>query len=239
MITQKLEELILKGRGAFKTFVAGATQKNTIPIKEDHFIIITDITYFSSMFRDINFESDGRVLLENMNTQIQIFSDKAFNRFMFRNNFSLLAMGAGAPTTEFTNAPSGSTTINTYLIHTEAVSITFSKARNFIVANNGICGVKNPASSVPNDYGKEGLLNSLPISREMQYIEAGIPYTVNPINNFGTPILLAGASFKELAFPITPATNIPDTERFGSGSYPICHINYVEIKGKPTDLTNR
>jgi hypothetical protein len=158
---------------------------------------------------------------------------------MFRNNFAPLAMGNGpAPTSEFTNAPSGSTTINTYLIHTEAVSITFSKGRNFTVANNGICGVKNPASSVPNDYGKEGFQNSLPISREMQYIDAGTPYNVNPVNNFGTPILF-GASFKELAFPITPATNIPDTERFGSGSYPICHINYVEIKGKPTDLTNR
>ena len=238
MITQKLEELILKGRGSFKTFVAGATQKNTIPIKEDHFIIITDITYFSSMFRDINFEGDGRVLLENMNTQIQIFSDKAFNRFMFRNNFSALVMTAGGQGSEFTNAPSGSTTINTYLIHTEAVSITFSKGRNFSVASNQVLGVKNPANKIPNDYGKEGFDNSIPVSTFMQYIDAGTPYNVNPVDNFGTAILL-GAQFKELAFPITVNTNIPDSERFGSGSYPILHVNYVEIKGKPTDLTNR
>lgn len=237
MLTSKLEELILKGRGAFKTFVAGATQKNTIPIKEDHFIIITDITYFSSMFLEQNNESAGDILLDNMNTQIQIFSNKNFNRFMFRNNFSALAMGDGGPAQAFVNAPAGSTTINLYLIHTEAVSITFSKAVNFNNGIAGILGVKNPANNPPNDYGKDGFNNSLPIDLEMNYIEGGNFYQINPVNNFGTG--LNQGYFKELAFPVTVKTDIKQKERLSSAGYPILHVNYVEIKGKPTDLGNR
>jgi hypothetical protein len=237
MITQRLEELILKGRGAFKTFVAGATQKNTIPIKEDHFIIITDITYFSSMFLEQDNESAGDIILDNMNTQIQIFSDKNYNRFMFRNNFSGLAIGNGLPTNNFVNAPSGSTTLNVYLIHTEAVSITFSKGKNFKNGIAGTLGVKNPANNPPNDYGQEGFNNSLPVDLVMNYIEGTSIYQVNPVNNFGT--FLNQGLYKEIAFPVTPLTDIPQSERLGSACYPICHINYVEIKGKPTDLGNR
>lgn len=238
MITSKLEDLILCGRAAFKTFVAGATQKNTIPIKEDHFIVITDITYFSSMFLEENNESAGDVIARQMNTQVQVFSNKNYNRFMFRNNFSPLAVGNGAPTKEFINAPSGSFTINTYLIHTEQVSVTFSKAVDFDGQLTGILGVKNPANNYPNDYGKEGLVNSLTVDWEMIYQPIpGQIFTVNPVNNFGTPI--QQGYFKELAFPVVKQTDIPSKERLKSYGYPICHINYVEIKGKPSDLGNR
>ena len=233
MITPKLEELILKGRASFRTYVSGGGQKCTLNIKQDHFIIITDITYFNSMHVDRYSDlSDGDLLLNQFNTQVTIFSNKAYNRFMFRNNFAPLQTQNG-----LINMPTGNTTINTYLLHTEDVSFTFSKGKDFRNISQNIAPAKNPAQSVPSDYGKDGLNNSIVVSQQMIYQAPAVFATVNPLDLTGSG--LTNGTFRELAFPICDDTNIPREQQYMSFAYDILHVNYVEIKGKPTDITNR
>ena len=50
MLSPKLEDLILKGRAFFRTAVIGGTQKATINIDDDRFIIITDMIYFPGFY---------------------------------------------------------------------------------------------------------------------------------------------------------------------------------------------
>jgi hypothetical protein len=237
MITTKLEDLIFKGRASFKTYIAGGGQKCTLNIKQDHFIVITDITFFSALhlekFAD---RRNLNPLLDKLNTQVAIFSDKAFNRFIFRNNFSLAQVEKDVEQYEFINLPSGNCTINTYLIHTDNVSFTFSYAKDFNFIRTNIAPAVNPAQSPFSDYGKDGLNNSLVVNTQMSYQDPAGRFTVNPLDLSGTNF---DGTYRELAFPVTADTAINDKECFNSFNYDILHVNYVEIKGKPTDLTNR
>jgi hypothetical protein len=91
MITAKLEELIWQGRAFFKTLVVGGTQRQSLNISEDRFIIITDITYFSSGHFPVDpsgtFNTWAFLQRNGMNTQLTILGEKGVNRFLFRNSF--------------------------------------------------------------------------------------------------------------------------------------------------------
>jgi hypothetical protein len=145
MITPKLEELILKGRAFFKTFVAGG-EKHTLNIDEDRFIIITDITYFPMNCNGI--EADPK---ENFNTQLAIYGNRGYNHFIFRNFNS-----SATPNLDQHLLFSTPVTINTYLMHTEQVGFSFCNAHSFRNSSIGIANVDNPSYRPPLEYGKDG-----------------------------------------------------------------------------------
>lgn len=237
MLTPKLESLILNGRAAFRTFVAGGGQKCTLNIKQDHFIIITDITFHSAMhMKQYSDLKDISQMLDKMNTQVEIFSNKAFNRFLFRNNFNVARVQVDVDKYDFINLPSGNCRIDTYLIHTDNVSFTFSYGKNFRTITQNIAPAINPAQSPFSDYGKDGLNNSLPVNVQMNYQDLSGIFTVNPLDLTGT---IFNGTYRELAFPVTADTKINREDTYESWQYDILHVNYVEIKGKPTDLGNR
>ncbi len=114
MLTPKLEELILKGRAFFKTFVAGGT-KHTLSFGDDRFIIITDITYFPMNVED-------KKGTPNHNTQVAIYGERGYNHFIFRNynNTNL--------NNENVHGFCSPTTIDLYLMHTKQVGFSFVNA---------------------------------------------------------------------------------------------------------------
>jgi len=75
MITPKLEKLIWEGKAFFKTFVAGS-QKSTLNINNDRFIVITDITYSGYQLENFPVQE---------NAQLNIYGEKGFNHYIFRN----------------------------------------------------------------------------------------------------------------------------------------------------------
>ena len=125
MITQGLEKLILCGRAFPKTFVAGGGQKSNIFVQNDRFIVITDIVYFSrknllgrASYADC-INNVNPLQLNSLTTQLTILSERGFNRFLFRDNLTTQMGGEDC-------SPIGSHKIDTYCIHTKAVSFSFS-----------------------------------------------------------------------------------------------------------------
>jgi hypothetical protein len=239
MITQGLEKLILCGRAFPKTFVAGGGQKSNIFIENDRFIVITDIVYFSrTNLRGENsyLESiDNRdpLQLNSLTTQLTILSERGFNRFLFRDN--LISHPNNGPLGKNgVVSPIGNTKIDTYLIHTKAISFTFSKGGNifneFILPAGS--GENNTIASLqtPSDYGKFGTPGAIPVTIRTEVTSATIfrnNYSSGR-NAFGTP------ESNELAFPVDTLTNITEIQDFNC--MPIANIFYVEVLGMPGDI---
>ena len=219
MITPKLEELILKGRAFFKTFVAGGGQKNTLNIQEDRFIIITDLTYFPMYVESGN---PGNKTT-NENTQVSIYGDRGFNHYVFRNFVSPQADQLYTP---------GVICINTYLMHTEAVGFSFSNAKDLTGTFSGIAPEFNPGYAPPLEYGKAGLPGALNVVQTSDTAPGLAVYN----NNYVTRPAGGSVESQQLQFPVNTDTAFTGIELLGNKSYPLMLVNYVEILGLPNNL---
>ena len=233
MITPKLEQLIWEGKAFFKTFVAGGSQRHNFNIQNDRFIIITDITYFSSGHFDSSASGTNNTWAnmsqQGMNTQLTILGEKGVNRFLFRNSF------VGAPHNNSGQIqhllPIGHTVINTYLLHTTQVAFTFSFAPNLLRQTVAITPGEFYALQPPTDYGRDGQPGALPVT-----LSGDAVGTTPLIDLFGADATGGQTESKELSFPVVTSNNIPAVKREDSWAYPILHVNYVEIMGLPNNI---
>jgi len=239
MLTPVLEKLILSGKAAFKTFMVGGTQKHILNVPNDRFIIITDLVYFSNLnnpqseatFFHLDFDAFTK-LNAKLNTQVKIFSEKSNNAFVFRNSFTAHPH-SGAATPDFwvfpTHAP---VKLDTYLIHEDDVSFTFSWVGNQDVILNAISRADVPAYSPPFDYGKIGYTGSEPVTQ----ISADL-ITLETNNYQGQKAagsLANEQSPLEFIGPVNSSHYIPGIQ--DAAGYPLLHVSYVEIKGNPTNI---
>ena len=220
MLTPKLEELILKGRAFFKTFVAGGT-KHTLSFGDDRFIIITDITYFPMNVSD----NEGN---DNHNTQVAIYGERGYNHFIFRNYNNTNIQNANV------HGFCSPTTIDLYLMHTKQVGFSFVNAPYFTNVNVGVANVDNPAYQPPLEYGKDGDPGASNVITTMDSYSG----TTNIQNNLTTRASSGVNESQQLFFGYS------DTESFTSNmialepaEYPLLHVNYVEILGLPNNLS--
>jgi len=218
MVTPILEELILKGRAFFKTYVAGGGNKTTLAFGEDRFIIITDITYFPMhvpyQYGDVNYD--------NNNTQVSIYGNRGFNHYIFRNFIS-------HPNNK--NQHIDPVTIHTYLMHTEAVGFSFSNAPFLRVVFPGTAPEFNPAYKPLLEYGKVGDTGAQPVVLNAVMNSGG-----NYYNNYTTRPAGGNAESQQLQFPVDKELAFPPEEIEGNQAYPLLLVNYVEILGLPNNL---
>lgn len=216
MVTPKLEELILKGRAFFKTFVAGGGQKNTLAFGNDRFIIITDLTYFPMHVPYLN--------QDNKNTQVSIYGERGFNHYVFRNILS-------HPGNK--NQVLSPITINTYIMHTESVGFSFSNAPLLSPVFSGVAPTFNPAYQPPLEYGKDGDPGAVSVILNAETNQGVLPPF---INNYVTRPVGGVSESQQLQFPINSATSFPGASINGNEAYPLMLVNYVEILGLPNNL---
>ena len=220
MVTPILEQLILKGRAFFKTFVAGGGQKNTLEFGDDRFIIITDLTYFPM---HVEYNANA-VNWDNHNTQVSIYGQRGFNHYVFRN---------------FVTHPGNKhqalspITINTYLMHTEAVGFSFSNAPYLNAVFPGNAPEFNPAYAPPLEYGKVGDVGAIPVILNAQTDLGIVPayfdnYTTRPAGGV--------RESNQLQFPVNGNTAFPGSAIEDNEAYPLMLVNYVEILGLPNNL---
>ncbi len=233
MITQGLEKLILCGRAFPKTFVAGGGQKSNIFVQNDRFIVITDIVYFSrknllgrASYADC-INNVNPLQLNSLTTQLTILSERGFNRFLFRDNLTTQMGGEDC-------SPIGSHKIDTYCIHTKAVSFSFSKGGNMLAQTIAVAGSINPNTIAslqsPSDYGKRGTPAAVLVTNEAS-VSSATTYSNNYClgeNQLGNP------QSNELAFPLDTLTNITEIQDFNC--MPIANIFYVEVLGMPGNI---
>jgi hypothetical protein len=229
MLTHHLEKLILAGKASYNTFVAGGSQKHVLNVDNDRYIIITDLTYQSCVNTDnitIGVKAEEfRIFQKRLNTQLRIFSRKSFNQFLFRNNVNILPNLTGE---QYNLIPFGSIKLDTYLIHEEDVSITFSYAGDRTNIDTGVSESDSIAFAPPYDYGKNGQPGALPVRLVGQ---AGSTRT----SNSGQNKIDNGEKDLQLSFPVDASTSILGLDN--PACYPILQIGYVEILGNPTNLS--
>jgi hypothetical protein len=219
MVTPKLEELILKGRAFFKTFVAGGGQKSTLEFGDDRFIVITDITYFP-----MRVQTEGESFTnDNHNTQVSIYGNRGFNHYIFRN---------------FLTHPNNRhqvmspITIDTYIMHTEAVGFSFSSAPIINATFSGVAPEFATAYAPPLEYGKNGDPGAFPVVLEGQTDQGVGTY----IDRFVTKAQSGVPSSQQLQFPVNSSLAFPSTNIQANEGYPLMLVNYVEILGLPNNL---
>jgi hypothetical protein len=250
MITAKLEELIWQGKATFKTFVAGgATDKHVLTIEQDKFIIITDFTYFSHRYilplQDKFGDLSEELLLNGFNTQLTILGNRGFNRYVFRNNFSLAQAKIDPETPsnrQLINVPFGNCKMDCYLLHTDSVSFNFSRSLVFNGANIAIAPPNVPAYPPPMDYGKDGQLNAENTIRNMKFNAP--PFSWNIDNQNENPAATTTESYeqKEFGYPVGNAfgTTMSSFQAMKEQyAAPILLVNYVEIKGLPNNINSK
>ena len=234
MIPEKLQKLILQGKAQAGTFVAGGAPKAVLNVANDRFIIITSINYQSGVKTEslqINDDTAlGKVL---KNTQVKIFSAKSNNTFVFRDQINISRHGSGTGSA-YAATPGGSETLETFLIHEDDVSFTFSTLGQINDVTVNTFPTTAPAYAPPFDYGKTGQPGALPIRIYSDYADAPGTFFFAPPGN--DSIRDTVINEKELTGPINAVT---DYTPFTSApwSYPILNIQYVEIYGVPTDIS--
>ena len=231
MLSRKLEKLVLTGKASFNSYVCGGSQKNVLNVDNDRFIIITDLTFFHNVnFRNCNITTAQLINLLNnhQTTQLKIFSNKSFNNYVFRNN---LNYSYDSLTDRWLTSPTGSTKLDTYLIHESDVSFSFSMGTQIKADTIGPTKPESIAHPPPIDYGKDGQFNPLNV------LLIGQTNTITPfyISHEGELGLKnQPLASKELMYPVETGTDILNTvETF---AYPLCIVHYVEILGNPTNI---
>jgi len=219
MVTPKLEELILKGRAFFKTFVAGGGQKSTLNIGDDRFIVITDIVYFPMDVKS----GDGSITNENANTQVSIYGNRGFNHYIFRNH--LTAQGNK-------HQAISPVKIDTYFMHTEAVAFSFSNAQTINGTFSGVAPEYATAYPPPLEYGKAGDPGAFSVILEGLTDQGVGTY----LNRFVSKPQSGVPSSQQLQFPVNSATAFPSGNIQANEGYPLMLVNYVEILGLPNNF---
>jgi hypothetical protein len=233
-LTPTLEKLILCGKASFKTFTAGGAQKSRLSVDGDRFIIILGFTHFPYSPNEETVIADWR---RKLVTQMNVFSDKSFNSFVFRNEINLgLAIEGGVLATEFTTGSPVS--IDTYLIHENDVSFSFSLGTDLGTTVNAVAPNKAPAKIPPTDYGREGLptpIGNIPVSRKRDYF--GTTGELRPFGDLDTPTAGKSSSTKQLQYPVEAGvTAFTDDDVSAIWAFPIVLVQYVEIQGNPSDI---
>lgn len=227
MLTPKLEQLIWEGKAWFKTKVVGGTNKFNLPIQEDRFIIITDLTYQSSLILpDGQAPTYENILQFGVNTQLTIIGERSFNRYVFRNSFNIVNAVSNLI------APIGSVKVDCYLAHTTNVTFSFSRGQNLKNQVNNLALFNTASLKPPVDYGKDGdpgALNSV-ISFDSNQLAPA--FTVNTQSQYAEGVNNAN----ELSFPVQDGLILTDVDLKDQYSYPILLVNYVEILGQPNNL---
>lgn len=211
--------------------MVGGAEKTILNVANDRFIIITDLTYFSQLnlpegISNLGMTEANLIALSNrLNTQCKIFSRKSNNTFMFRNELSI---AVNLTSTTHDVFPVGSVKLDTFLIHDQTVSFTFSANDKNTAVVNGLMPSEGIGNPPPFDYGLEGQTGALPVSitrgNALKYIPAG-----NQRLGFGT------AQSLEFMFPVNALTQLTNLDN--TVSYPILNVGYVEILGSPTNIS--
>lgn len=233
MITPKLEQLIWEGKAFYKTYIAGGAERSTLAIQNDRFIIITDITYFSSFpaVEDPDFAFNTHVEIYNrgQNTQLTVLGERGVNRFMFRNGYTAIGTTSAR---DYRLLPIGSHLINTYLLHTTEVSFAFSFGGNTIAQFVGNVPAESSAAyPPPTDYGRTGQPGAVPV-----VVMKVFPGTVgfeNSLINRPTP---NKDSAKEFSYPVDGTTQILSAYTTASPGMPFAQVSYIEILGQPGNI---
>lgn len=247
MLTQTLEKLILCGKASYNTFVVGGSQKYILNVKNDHYIIITNISYQSALNIElpyigdndftVDFEQLKPLFRDTLTTQLKVFSNKSNNTFLFRNNFDIInlpKLGEDPINGRYLLQPKGTTSIDTYLVHESAVSFTFSNAGTIYDGTSG----PTPSASIgfppPFDYGKDGQTGKLTVRLESKDAISG-DYGMLPIGEYakdgGVNPLKDNLEF---IFPVDKDHRPKNID--SPIQYPIVNVQYVEIKGRITDI---
>jgi hypothetical protein len=217
MITPKLEELLLCGKAFFKTFVAGG-DKHTLSFGDDRYIIITDITYFP-----MNVTPRGGVA--NHNTQVAIYGERGYNHYIFRNYNNTNVQNANI------HGFCSPVTINTFLLHEQQVGFSFCNAPLFQNLSIGTANGNNPAYAPPIEFGKDGQPGAVPTILTMD--TPGVSIITENMTTRPAP---GNLESQQLLFPFELSS------QFGPGinnnqEYPLLLVNYVEILGKPNNIS--
>jgi hypothetical protein len=224
MLTPILEDLILKGRAFFRTAVIGGTQKATINIDEDRFIIITDLTYFPGYYKE---NSD---IFPNKETdyssQFTIYGERGFCNFIARTSFDSFPFG------DLGNyyTPKNHIRYDTYILHTTQVGFSFSKG-SFVSAGSFPAPADNPGYAPPLDYGRvgdTGVINTSPTTTINT--ATGAFYNATTRAGSGT------TNYTGFQFPFDVNTQINAAELEYTNNYPILQVNYIEVLGLPNNL---
>lgn len=251
MITPHLEKLILSGNASYNTFVIGGSEKSILNVAKNRFVVITDITYFHQLNLNgdpedpsLNGSALNQVftslslidyLTNRLNTQLRIFSRKSNNLFLYRNNINITQLPRSFdPFAEdqFLVTTNGQTHLNTFLIHEDDISFTFSKVGENSTLVTGISPPESIGNLPPFDYGLQG--------------QGGLPLSVRLKTKLTDSVLMqnvpAGNKYKQLppsfSFEfqneVNPATIIDNVEN--ASAYPLLLVGYVEVNGTPTNI---
>lgn len=222
MITPHLEKLIFEGKAQYKTFVGGFTQKHILPIQQNRFIVITDLWYTPTFYFDPSSITPlADQYKDNMITQLTILGDRGFNRFLFKNSI-LSDVG-------LKYSPNNPIHINTFLIHSDGVSLTFSNSEPITGVISAIMPFKVASTRTPGDYGKVGQPGALPVDLKMTTASGYV-------TEFFGDLTGAGPSNNEYSYPVDTTTDLPTALKTENISYPIVNVGYVEIMGQPTNI---
>ena len=232
MLTPHLEKLILEGKASFNTFVAGGSEKCVLNVDNDRYIIITNLIY-QSPANTVQALSNtviemGQYVKDRMLTQMKLFSEKSVNNFVFRDQVSVAQQGVNS----FVALPSGSQSINTYLVHESDVSFTFSRGCSITTSVGGITPATSVGYPIPFDYGKDGQ-NAEPV----RLIGAFSLVPAEGVAHGGNAVLVEGSNYQptELVYPIDSLLNYPDI--ITTKNFPLCIVQYVEIFGNLTNIS--
>lgn len=248
MITPHLEKLILSGNASYNTFVIGGSEKSILNVAKNRFIVITDITYFhqlnlngtpldpienGSALNQILGPQDLVLFLTNrLNTQLRVFSRKSNNLFIYRNNINVTSIVTGPHEESYLITTNGQTHLNTFLIHEDDISFSFSKVGENSTIVTGISPAESIGNLPPFDYGLQG--------------QGGSPLSVRLKTQFTDSLLLqnvpAGNKYKavpnafsyEFQNEVNSATIIDNVEN--ASAYPLLLVGYVEVNGTPTNI---
>lgn len=231
MITHRLEKLIHSGKASYNTFVAGGTEKHILNVQNDRYIIITDLTFYSSVNVPELVVDDTMLedlLKAALNTQFKIFSEKSTNQFLVRNSFNITETAAGG---RYYVIPGQPTKLDVYLIHESDVSISFSYAGGTSNELNGISKSDVVAYPPPYDYGKDGQSGALAVRK----IGRAAASYKNAFQGQSIVDTTPGTLDLQFSFPVDNTTQYKNLNH--SINYPILNIGYVEIIGNPTNLS--
>jgi hypothetical protein len=173
-----LEEYIHSGKAEFKIFNAGGGEKSILNIQQNHYIIITNVT-FQPQFR-------GDTL-----NQLNIVSEAKINSLIFRN----------FATTRATNYNS-SISIDTYFMHKTSVQFCLSRIDPMLVATNGTFDKDSFGFSPNIDYAKDTIAGAQIVQKvranslgQIVSFEGNTVKTLAPTDYFGLNFPMIGLSF--------------------------------------------
>lgn len=230
-MTPALERLIWLGEARFKAVTLGGTQKHILKVPNDSFIIILHMIHFPYIPDEEDIPGN---LHDRRVTQMNVFSPKSFNSFVFRNEIGIDTFEPGIMFFLRTGSP---VSIPTYLMHEDDVSFSFSLGTDIVTTVAGVAPSESTAKIPPSDYGKEGLITpigNIPVSL-LRDMGGGLNAQLRPFGDLTTPT--ATNPYTYLQFPIVAgATAFENDSISGQKAYPIVQVQYVEIKGNPTKL---